>query len=133
MYAPVQVPSGFVVLPIYPGLTAIVQTNSSLISSNAPTTAPASSSVIDSPLPEALLTALPDFGTTPGSVLTGLSSTANASEALASSNVTLYTGVTSALPANETYYVESVQPIIAGLFPGFTVDGVFGSILGVVA
>jgi hypothetical protein len=89
--------------------------------------------VLSSPLPEALLTALPDFGATPGSVLTGLPSTANASEALSSYNVTLYTGVTGALPANETYYVESVQPIIVRLFPGFTVEGLFGSILGIAA
>lgn len=120
-------------LPIHPGLTAIVQKDSSLVSATAPAPAPASSPVMNSPLPEALLTALPDFGTTPGSVLTGLPSTANASQALASSNVTLYTGVTSALPANETYFAESVQPIITALFPEFTVDGVFGSILGVVA
>ena len=45
----------------------------------------------------------------------------------------LYIGVTSALPANEMYCVEPVQNIIAGLFLGFTVDGVSGSILGIAA
>ena len=117
-------------LPIYPGLTAVVPANSTLLAGSAPAPAPASSSVLDSPLPEALLTNLPAFGTPAGSVITGVPVTANATQVLASSNSTLYTGATDTLPPSKTYFVQPVQPKIAELFPGFGIGGVFGSILG---
>ena len=128
-----QVPAGYVVLPIYPGLTAIVQANSTLIPSRAPAPAPASSLVLNSPLPEDLLNALPDFGTPAGSVLVGVPPAVNASAFAAVTNSTLYEGQTVALPANETYFVQSVQSGLAAMFPGFPASSVFGSILGLAA
>ena len=125
-----QVPAGYVVLPIYPGLTAIVQANSTLIPGDAPAPAPAGSLVLNSPLPEDLLNALPDFGTPAGSVLIGLSPAVNATAFAAATNSTIYEGQTAALPANETYFVQPVQSGLAAMFPGFPVGSVFGSILG---
>lgn len=119
-------------LPIYPGLTAIVQANSSLIpriTPLAPAPAPVASPILDSPLSEALLHSLPNFGAA-GSVITGVPPSVNTTELLASSNSTLYTEQGRALPANETYIVRMIQPAILELFPGLHVDGVFGSILG---
>ena len=117
-------------LPIYPGLTAVVPANSTLLAGSAPAPVPAASSVLDSPLPEALLTNQPAFGTPAGSVIIGVPVGANATQVLASSNSTLYTGPTIALPPNETYFVQPVQPEIERLFPGFEIGGVLGSILG---
>lgn len=128
--ADVQVPTGFSVLPIYPGLTAVVQANSTLLPSSAVAPAPANSSVLDSPLPAALLNNLPAFSTPAGSLITGVPVTANATQILASSNSTLYSGPIDSLPPNETYLVQPVQPMIGELFPGFEIDGVLGSILG---
>ena len=128
-----QVPAGYVVLPIYPGLTAIVQANSTLIPGNAPAPVPTSSPTLNSSLPEDLLNALPDFGTPAGSVLMGLPPAVNATAFAAATNSTLYAGQTIALPANETYFVEPVQFGLVALFPGFTVGSVFGSILGLAA
>ena len=125
-----QVPAGYVVLPIYPGLTAIVQANSTLTLTSAPAPAPASSLVLDSPLPEDLLNALPDFGTPAGSVLVGVPPAVNATAFAAATNSTLYEGQTVALPANETYFVQSV---LVAMFPGFPASSVFGSILGLAA
>ena len=130
MSVDVQVPRGFTVLPIYPGLTAVVQANSSLLPGSAPAPAPASSSALDSPLPEALLNNLPAFSTPAGSVITGVPVTVNATQVLASSNSTLYTGSSDTLPPNKTYFVQPVQPMVARPFPGFGITGVFGSILG---
>ena len=133
MSADVQVPTGFTVLPIYPGLTAIVQANSSLLPSSTAAPAPISSLVLDSPLPAALLNNMPAFSTPAGSLITGVPVTANATQILASSNSTLYTGPTETLPPDEIYIVQPVQPIIASLFPRFGVRGVFGSILALAA
>ena len=128
-----QVPAGYVVLPIYPGLTVIVQANSTLIDSGAPAPAPASSLVLNSPLPEDLLNALPDCGTPAGSVLVGVPPAVNATAFAAATNSTLYEGQTVALPANETYFVQSVQSGLVAMFPGFPASSVFGSILGLAA
>ena len=56
--------------------------------------------------------------------------TANATQILASSNSTLYSGPIDSLPPNETYLVQPVQPMIGELFPCFEIDRVLGSILG---
>ena len=128
-----QVPAGYVVLPIYPGLTAIVQANSTLIPGNAPAPAPASNLVLNSPLPEHLLNALPDFGTPAGSVLMGVPVAVNATVFAAATNATLYEGQTRALPANETFFIQPVQSGLGAMFPGFPVGSVFGSILGLAA
>ena len=128
--AGVQVPAGFTVLPIYPGLTAIVQANSTLLPNSAISPALANSSVLDGPLPEALLNNMPSFSTPAGSLIAGVPVTVNATQVLASSNSTLYIGPTDSLPPNETYFVQPVQPMIEEMFPGFGVEGILGSILG---
>ena len=129
----VQVPAGYVVLPIYPGLTAIVQANSTLIPSNLPEPVPASSPSLNSSLPEDLLNALPDFGTPAGSVLMGIPPAVNATAFAAATNSTLYEGQTIALPANETYFAQPVQSGLVAMFPGFPASSIFGSILGLAA
>lgn len=126
----VQVPKGFTVLPIYPGLTAIVPVNSTLLPSSTTAPAPVSNAVLESALPEALLNNMPAFSSPAGSLITGVPVIANATQTLASGNSTLYTGPTDTLPPNETYFVQPVQPAVASLFPGFGVGGIFGSILG---
>ena len=128
--ADVQVPTGFSVLPIYPGLTVVVQANSTLLPSSAGASVPANSSVLDSPLPAALLNNVPAFSTPAGSLITGVPVTANATQVLAGSNSTLYTGPTDSLLPNETYFVQPIEPMIEQMFPGFGVEGILGSILG---
>jgi len=129
----VQVPTGFSVLPIYPGLTAIVQANSTLLPGSAPAPAPAGSSVAASDFPPALLNNMPNFDTAPGLLVTGVPLTANATQILASTNSTRYMGPTTALPPNETYFMQPVQPALAEMFPGYEIGGIFGSILTLAA
>jgi len=129
----VQVPTGFSVLPIYPGLTAIVQANSTLLPGSAPAPAPAGSSVADSDFPPALLNNMPNFDTAPGLLVIGVPMTANTTQILASTNSTRYMGPTIALPLNETYFMQPVQPALAKMFPGYELGGILGSILALAA
>ncbi len=91
-------------LPIYPGLTAIVQANSTLLPGSAPAPAPAGSSSADSDFPPALLNNMPNFDTAPGLLVTGVPMTANTTQILASTNSTRYMGPTTAtfLPMRPT-------------------------------